>query len=416
MGNDHDGHRPIGPARGGRNVGRDRPRLPQGRTARAAPAPPVTVARPIVRTVTTYAYFTGHLEAKEYTEIRPRVKGFLQSVNYIAGADVKKDDLLFIIDPSPYKAALDQAEADLARNQASRTQAELHLKRIQDAFSKNVATEMEVIDAQARYDEATAGVAAGQAAVEQAKLNYGWTHIRAPYDGRVSRNFVDIGNLVGTSEPTLLANIVQIDPIYAYFDVSERELLWYRRQARARGAEHTDSDTAPASLGLVTDKGYPYDGYLDYAANKLDESTGTIEVRGVFPNPDLVLLPGLFARIRLPIGEQRNALLVATRALGTSQAGPYLLVVNDKNVVQLRLVEPGPVVGGLQVIRSGLKADEWVIVNGLQRARPGFPVTVQQGPMPDAASLPPADIPTTQPTAPAPAARQPAQPATRPNG
>ncbi len=349
------------------------------------PPPTVTTAQPIHKSVTDYAYFTGRTEALASVDLRARVQGFLQSVNFVDGADVKKGALLFEIDPAPFKADLDRTKATLQRNQAAFENAQFNYKRNKEAYDKQVATDVELINATAARDEASANVLAAKAAVEQAKINLSYTKVSAPIDGRMSRHLVDVGNLVGGSEATLLGTIVSQDPMYAYFNVSERNLQKhrqgakeYREEMKREGKKPVAVAEVPIGLGLTGEKGYPHTGRLDYVDNRVDSSTGTIQVRGVWTNKDRILLPGMFSRIRLPIGKEENALLITDRALGADQSGRFLLIVNDQNIVEYRKVTVGAVVDGMRVILTGLKSEDWVIVEGIQRARPGAKVTPQK--------------------------------------
>ncbi len=338
------------------------------------PPPQVVVSNPVRQSVTEYAEFTGRTEAAEFVEIRARVEGYLQSIHFQPGTRVKKGDLLFQIDPKPFQVKLDEARAELERCRAELKQADATLKRKEMAFKANAVSELEVIQARADRDVALAAIQGAQAAVESAGLNLSYARITAPVDGRIGRNLADVGNLVGAVERTLLTTIVRDDPIYAYFTVSERDLLAYRRLP-AQTATPTNGDgQAPVFMGLSNQTDYPFEGRIDFVNNRLDPSTGTIQVRGVFNNPDGHLWSGLFARIRVPIGVSEEALLVPDRAVGSDQRGEYLLVVSPGNTVEVRPVRTGPLVADLRVIRSGVSPEDQVIVDGVQKAMPGFPV------------------------------------------
>jgi RND family efflux transporter MFP subunit len=346
------------------------------------PPPEVTVARPVQQDVMEYTEGTGTTEATESVEIRARVQGWLQKINFKPGTQVNKGDLLFVIDPREYKAALDGAQAELASKKAALDLAQFNHKRMQDLVKKNAAAELEITKAKADWDAAVAAVSAAEAAVAQAKLDHDFTQIRAPISGRISRNLVDVGNLVGAGEATLLTTIVNDDPIYAYINVSERALLKYLQTDAARKERVARKGKELMELGVSGEEGFPHKGNFDWADNRVDPGTGTIRVRGVFPNPDGTLVPGLFARIRAPREILKDALLVTERALGADQRGRYLLVVNSQNVVEYRPVKVGASVDGMRVVEQGIRPGEWVVVNGLQRARPGAKVKPTQAPMP----------------------------------
>jgi RND family efflux transporter MFP subunit len=338
------------------------------------PPPQVVVSNPTLQPITEYADFTGRTEAAELVEIRARVEGYLQSIHFKPGTQVKKGDLLFVIDPKPYQAKLDEARAELERRQAELKQADATLKRKEMAFKANAVSELEVLQGRADRDVAQATIQGAQAAIETAELNLSYTKIAAPIDGRIGRNLADVGNLVGATERTLLTTLVRDDPIYAYFSVSERDLLSYREHPSRMSSPTSNNGNVPVFLGLSSQSEYPYEGRIDFVNNRLDPSTGTIQVRGLFQNPEGRLLPGLFARVRVPIGTTEQALLVPERAVGTDQRGEYLLVVNAQNIVEVRIVTMGPLLQDQRVIRKGISAEDRVIVDGIQKARPGISV------------------------------------------
>jgi len=339
------------------------------------PPPQVAVSKPIQQAVTDYADFNGLTQAIEYVEIRARVEGYLESINFQPGSRVKEGDLLFVIDPRPFQAKLDEAKAELERRKAELKQAEATLKRKELAYKANAVSEVEVIQGRADRDVAKAAIQAALAAIDTAELNLAYTRIHAPISGRIGRDLVDEGNLVGASERTLLTTIVKDDPIYAYFNVNERDLLYYQQHTARRDSPTNGEGSTPVYLGLSNQQDYPFEGRIDFVDNRLDPSTGTIQVRGVFPNSDHRLWPGLFARIRVPIGTRDNALLVPDPAIGTDQRGEYLLVVNDQNMVEYRPVQIGAQVLGMRVIETGIAAADRIIVEGLQRARPDSTVS-----------------------------------------
>lgn len=342
----------------------------------APPPAAVTVAKPTIKDVTIYVEYTGYTQAQETVDIRARVEGFLESMHFAPSDLVKAGQLLFVIDPRTYKAQVDQAKGSLAQSEAKLQLAQATLIRKERAYKDRAVSEVDVIQARAEKAEAEAAIVEAKANLEEAEINLGYTKIVAPIGGRISRNQVDIGNLVGASEKTLLTTIVDDDPMFVYFNIAENDLLQYLKLA----AEHDPSMQAEANnayLALALDKGYPHTGKLDFMDNAVDQNTGTIQIRGVFPNDKHAILSGLFARVRIPLGTQKNALLVPDVAVAADQGGNYLLVVGDKNIVEYRKVKTGPLEGNLRVILEGVKAEDQVIVTGVQRARPGMPVTPQ---------------------------------------
>lgn len=352
----------------------------QPATANTAPLPPtVTVSRPLVKDVVHFAEFTGTTEAVESVVIRARVEGYLEKIHFTEGAMVEKGALLFTLDDRPYQARLEEALADLAMRQAELNQAQATRVRKENALRDNAVSEVEVIDARAQLGKAEAGVMAAEAAIRTARLDISYTRITAPMRGRIGRSLVDVGNLVGAGERTPLATIVKDDPIYAYFSISERD--WIRYQA-TRSAD----DSEAVYLGLSGGGDYPFKGKIDFIDNRVDATTGTLQVRGIFPNPRRRILPGLFARVRMPVAATADALLVPDSALGQDQQGRFLLLANADDITEYRPVTIGDIVDGMRVIQSGLKGDERVIVNGIQKTRPGAPTSPMEPPQDPAAS------------------------------
>ena len=351
------------------------------------PAPQVVVAHPAKQMVTPYLEATGNTVAYNQVDLVARVSGFLQDIRYTDGATAKRGDTLFVIEPAPYQAKLQQAQAGLQSAQAQVSQSDAEYDR-QASLSRNDFSSKSTLDqARAQRDSNRANLLNQQAAVTLAATNLGYTQVTAPFDGIVSAHEVAVGSLVGANGPTKLASIVQIDPIYVTFNVSEQDVLRIRASLRAHGISESDLKKVPVEIGLMTEQGYPHKGTLDYAAPGVDTSTGTLLVRGVIPNADRALLPGFFARVRVPmVPRQAEALLVPDTALGADQTGRYLLVVDKDNVVQQRSVTTGPQLGALRVIQTGLQPDDQVIVSGLQRAIPGEKVTPK--PSEISASLP----------------------------
>lgn len=353
----------------------------------AAPPPEVTVSQVVSREVTDAAEFTGRTDAVETVEVRARVSGYITEVSFTDGQEVKQGDLLFQIDPRPFQASLEGAEGQKAQWEAKLARSKADVQRYEKLVPTGAATPQDLDKATADMGEATAAIQSATASIDRAKLDLEFAKITAPISGQISRAMITKGNLVrGDNE--LLTTIVSLDPIYVYFDVSERDVLRLRDQARASrpaGATQPDIRTLkiPLYLGLATEKGYPHEGVIDFADNRVDPSTGTIRARGRFDNSKRLFKPGLFARVRMPVGDPRQALLVAERAIGIDQGMKYVLTVDDRNTVKMQFIELGSLQDdGLRVIQAGLKPGEWVVVNGLQRARPGKPVTPQRAEMP----------------------------------
>jgi RND family efflux transporter MFP subunit len=341
------------------------------------PPPKVDVGLPLQKTITRFLEATGNTAPIKTVDLVARVQGFLQSINYQDGTFVKEGTALFTIEPDTYKLKLEQAQAAEAGAQASLKQAEADFRRQSDLVQRQVVSQATLDTSTSARDNAQANLQQAQVNTRIAQVNYGYTHVAAPFDGIVSAHLVSVGELVGASSPTQLATIVQLDPIYVNFNVNEQDVLRIREEARRRGMTASELRQLPIEVGLQTDSGFPHKGNLDYAAPTINQSTGTLPVRGVLPNPDRVLLPGYFVRVRVPFDQQQNALLVPNVALGSDQAGRYLLVVNSENVVEQRKVQTGPVEGDLRVIESGLKPDDRVVIAGLLRAIPGQKVDPQ---------------------------------------
>jgi RND family efflux transporter MFP subunit len=342
------------------------------------PPPKVEVSVPTQRAITRYLEATGNTAAIKSVDLVARVQGFLQSIDYQDGTFVKQGATLFTIEPDTYKLKLEQAQAAEAGAQASLKQAEADFRRQSDLVQRQAVAQATLDNSTSARDNAQANLQQAQVNTKIAAVNYGYTNVTAPFDGVVSAHLVSVGQLVGASSPTQLATIVALDPIFVNFNVSEQDVLRIRAEARRRGMTPSDIGQFPVEVGLQTDSGYPHKGKLDYAAPTVNQSTGTLAVRGVLPNADRVLLPGLFVRVRVPIDQQPNALLVPDVALGSDQAGRYVLVVNSDNIVEQRKVQTGPPDGDLRVIESGLKPDDRVVTSGLLRAIPGQKVDPQQ--------------------------------------
>jgi RND family efflux transporter MFP subunit len=341
------------------------------------PPPKVDVAVPVQRSFTRYLEATGNTAAIKNVDLVARVQGFLQSINYTDGAFVKEGTSLFTIEPDTYKLKLEQAQAAESGAQATVRQAEADFKRQQELVQRQAVSQATLDTSTSTRDNAQASLLQAQVNTKIAAVNYGYTNVTAPFDGVVSAHLVAVGELVGVSSPTQLATIVALDPIWVNFNVNEQDVLRIRTEARRRGITADDLRQLPIEIGLQTETGYPHKGRLDYAAVTLNQSTGTLPVRGVLPNSDRALLPGFFVRVRVPIDQEQNGLFVPDVALGSDQSGRYLLVVDGENVVEQRKVRVGPLEGELRVIEEGLKADDRVITAGLLRAIPGQKVDPQ---------------------------------------
>lgn len=369
----------------------------------APPPPQVTVAAPVQQAVTQYLQFTGNTASINSVDLVARVEGFLMSIDYKDGAVMKKGDRLFLIQQDTYQADLDQAKAQLASAQAQLTNNEAEYQRQATLGQQDFSSQATVDKARAARDEAIASVDAAKANVEIATINLGYTTVTAPFDGIVTRHLADVGQLVGHSQPTTLATIVEMDPIYAYFNIGENEVLRIKQALAAQGRTIEEVKQIEIDLGLQNEgDDYPHKGRLDYVSPEVDPATGTLLVRGVFDNPKLALLPGLFVRVRIPAKQIPNAFLVADTAIGTAQQGKYVLVVNKDNVVEQKIVTVGQQIGANRVIESGLTADDRVVVGGIQRATPGTKVApVEAKAASDAAPAPAAANPETKTDAPA---------------
>jgi membrane fusion protein, multidrug efflux system len=347
------------------------------------PPPTVGVSKPLQQSVVPYLPATGSTVAYNQVNLQARIQGFLTSINYVDGAEAKQGDTLFVIEPSPYEAALQQAQATMQATQAQLVQAEAEFKRQATLLAQNVSAQNTYDQALAKRDSLRANLLDNQAGVTQAAINFGYTRVTAPFAGIVTNHLQSVGELVGYGAPTKLATIVQLDPIYVTFSVSEQDVIRIRDAAAKRGMTRGDINKIPIEVGLVTEQGYPHAGLLDYSAPEIDPSTGTLLVRGIFKNADHGLLPGFFVRIRVPLDIQSDKVfLVPDEVVGTDQAGEYVLVVNKDNVVEQRKVTTGQVYGPLRVVLTGLTADDQVVISGVQHAIPGAKVSPQAGEMP----------------------------------
>ena len=345
----------------------------------AMPPPAVTITNPVSKEVTDWDEFTGRLYPVESVDVRARVSGYLDSVNFTEGAIVKKGDLLYVIDPRPYKIALDEALAEKNRADAALDLAENDLKRAQNLHKAHAMSDEELDTRGKQKREAQAQLDAAKAAIAAAKLNIEFTHITAPISGRISRTSVTVGNLVkgGDMESTLLTNIVSLDPIYVYFTADEQSVLRYTRLDMQGSRESSRIKPNPVFLKLADEDDFVHKGHMDFVDNQIDLNTGTMRARAIVENPDLLLVPGMFADVKL-LGEgPYQSLLIPDKAINVDQTTRFVYVVDDKNMVSRREVTPGRMFEGLRVIRSGLNPDDKVVIDGLQRIRAGMQVTPQ---------------------------------------
>lgn len=365
----------------------------QGQQQTAAPPPPtVTVARPVQRTVIDQDEYVGRFVAVDSVEVRSRVSGYLSEIHFTDGQTVKKGDLLFVIDHRPFQIALDQMRANLAQARANLAYTEADLARGKELVQNKTITEQTFDQRKQARSVAEASVAAQEAMVHSAELDLNqYSELRAPIDGRIGDRRVSVGNLVtggNGSNTTLLATIVSVDPIRFEFTFDEAAYLRYQRFAGSNGQMGNSEGGLPVTLKLIDETDFVHSGKMDFIDNAIDRSSGTIRGRAVFPNPDGLLTPGMFGRIRVPGSPPYVALLIPDAAIGTEQSRKYVLVVDDNGVVRQKYITPGQLDDDLRVIKEGLAASDRVIVNGLMRARPGIKVTVEEKGTPAASSAP----------------------------
>lgn len=341
-----------------------------------AKLPVVKVAQALIQDITEWDEYIGRIEAISSVDVRARVGGYLEKVNFKAGEMVKKDDLLFLIDPKPFKAQLNYAEAELEQAKAKRELAKNDMARAEGLF-RGKAISAEEYDARSKgLREAAAAVQSGEANVATAKLNLDFTNIRAPISGRIGRELITEGNLVGGggADATRLTFIVSTDPVYVYVDADERSVLKYRRQSQQDGSDNIGARKTPAQLALTDETDFPHPGTLDYISPREDAATGTVSLRGVFANPDGLLSPGFFARMRVGGIAPYPGILLPDQAIATDQSQRFVWVVNQDNQVEYRKVVLGAHIGQSRVITEGLKPEEWIVVEGLQKLKSGLKV------------------------------------------
>lgn len=333
-------------------------------------APPVSVAPTVQRAVQTQDEFTGRLEATETVDIRPRVGGTLEAVHFKAGDEVKRGQLLFTIDPRPYRAELARLEAQLASARTASALAAGEQARAQKLLAQRAISQQEADALTASAANNQSSVKAAEAAVTAARLNVEYSQIRAPIAGKASRNNISVGNLVAVGDP-VLTTLVSQDKVYAYFDVSEQTYL--------RLAPALNGKTKPVvQMGLSSDTGFAHQGAIDFFDNRLNPATASVRARAVFDNPKRQFTPGLLAKLKLSSGEPANAVMTPEKAIGTDQNKRFVWVLGADKMPQFREVKLGALEGGMRVVTEGLKAGELVVVNGLQRVRPGMPLNAEE--------------------------------------
>lgn len=369
--------------------------------AAEAPPPPMTVATayPLREDLRDWDEYTGRLEAVKSVQVRARVSGALHTIAFRDGQIVQQGALLFVIDPRPYEAVRDRAAADQQQAEAKVTFAKSNLERGEGLLADNAIAIEDVEQRRTDFRQAEAALSAARAALREAELNVEFTHVVAPVTGRIDRHLVSVGNLVsgGSAEATLLTTIVSLDPIHVYFEADERAYLKYSRQPQSAGRRRGGAGVtaagsgspgggvrgggAPVELALADEPGFQHRGKMDFLENRMDSDTATIRGRALFPNPDLTLTPGMFARVRLQGGERYAATLVPEAAIGSDQSQKFVYIVNDKSEIEYRAVTLGPRADGLQVIRSGVSPADRIVLSGLQVVRPGVKVTPKDQPV-----------------------------------
>jgi RND family efflux transporter MFP subunit len=343
------------------------------------PPPSVTVAPVEQKQIVEWDEFTGRIEPIEAVEVRPRVSGYIQEVKFQSGQLVKKGDVLFLIDPRWHQAEFDRRHADAEQARVRLENAKREAERATQLLANKAISTEEADTRQSRYQEAKAALLSAEAARDSAMLDLDYTQVRSPIDGRVSRALLTEGNYVSgiAGAATMLTTIVSVDPVYVYADIDENSLLRFNELAHARKLETNGDGRIPVQLQLADEPEFPHTGFIESFDNRLNADTGSILLRAVFPNSDGRIVPGLFARIRVPLSERHPALLVDERAIGTDQAQKFVLRLTSTNTVEYLPVQLGPMVDGKRIVRSGLEGDERIVVNGLARVRPGMPVAPQ---------------------------------------
>jgi RND family efflux transporter MFP subunit len=354
------------------------------------PPPPVAVSQPVVRDVTRYDDYEGRIAAVESVEVRARVRGHLVKVLFTDGQIVKKGDPLYEIDPGTYQASFDAAEADRISAEAREELAKAEYDRSRKLLRSGAVSREEMEVWTAKRATSQADKAKAIAAKKEAELYLGFTKIKAEISGKTSRNMVTAGNLINTGQgESLLTTITSVDPMYVYFDVPERAILQYREiygkaLPRKKPPPTVKDLKIPVEVALEGETGYPHKGVIDFTDNRVNPSTGTIQARGVLPNPKGALDSGMRARVRIPVGDSYKGVMVTELAVGTDQGRKFVYVVTDQNVAERREVQLDRLSDGLQVLTAGVKPEDWVVVNGIQRVRDGAKVEPRRVPMPGA--------------------------------
>jgi multidrug efflux system membrane fusion protein len=368
--------------------------------AGAPPAMEISVATVPEREITEWDEYTGRLEAVETVEIRPQVGGVLQQVNFEEGRDVKKGDVLFVIDPRSYQAEYDRAQAEVERARTTATLAEADLSRAEKLIATRAMSQEEYETRNAARVNALAAIKAAEAAVAVARLNLSYTRVTSPIDGRVGRAEVTVGNLVSggqSGQATRLTTVVSLSPMYVYFEAAEQNYLKYMDLARSGQRPLSREHANPVHMAVGNETEFTHEGYMDFVDNRVNAGTGTLLGRAVFPNPDRYLVPGMFVRVRLIGTNKYKGALINDRAIMTDQDRRFVLVVGEGDKLEYRAITTGPMVDGLRAVREGVKPGERIIVNGLQRVRPGMVVKPRMVPMEgepaDAAAAAPAPVP-----------------------
>ena len=342
--------------------------------------PPVTVAQPVERKITEWDEYTGRFEATDTVEVRARVSGYLNEIHFRDGDMVKKGDPLFLIDPRPFERIVERLRAEVASAKARLEFAQKDVERARPLVKNENISEQVFQQRQRELGEAEGALQSSQASLAAAELDLEFTRVTAPIAGRISRKLVSVGNYVtgAAATGTLLTTIVSQDPIFLYFDLSEADYLKYVRLGKTAPGETLRQTHTPVALGLMDEKGFPHTGELDFVDNRIDQATGTLRGRAFYANPQGLFTPGLFARIRMAGSSEYPALLLPDGAIATDQTNRFVYVVADDGTVAYRPVTLGPIVDGMRVVKSGVTTADWVIVNGIQRARPGGKVTPQR--------------------------------------